>query len=99
MLDERIYLPPREQAVLANACAQADTNAALEERLSEEGVTVRGAAGQWRLNASVTELRQGRLALARLLDQVCLDHTRAPDEEDEFEALLNGAPPWPGAEE
>jgi hypothetical protein len=36
------------------------------------GMTVTGASGQRRLNAAVTELRQGRTALARLLEQVDL---------------------------
>ena len=31
---------------------------------------IEGAAGQKRLNAAVTELRQGRIALGRLLGQI-----------------------------
>ena len=64
--------------------------------LKDDGLTVRGAAGQWRLNAAVTELRQGRLALARLLEQVCLDRVRAPEADgDDLDALLEGrTPDW-----
>jgi hypothetical protein len=65
---------------LATACSQADQNAALGHALREDGLTVRGAAGQWRLNAAATELPQGRLALARLLEQVCLDRVQRPPE-------------------
>ena len=39
---------------------------------------MRGAAGQWRLNAAATELRQGRLALARLLEHVCIEVVQRP---------------------
>ena len=62
------------------ACAQADQNASLENALKEDGLTVRGAAGQSRLNAAATELRQGRLALAKLLDQACLERVQRPPE-------------------
>jgi hypothetical protein len=69
-------LDARDLAVLEAACRQADDVALLEEAVARDGVTVEGAAGQSRLNAAVTELRQARLALARLLGQVDL-----PDEE------------------
>jgi len=71
--DDDLALDARERSILATACAQADLNAALEEQLNSDGLIVRGASGQWRLNAGATELRQGRLALAKLLEQVCLD--------------------------
>jgi P27 family predicted phage terminase small subunit len=84
-LAANIDLPARERTILATACSQADQNAALKEALDSEGITVRGAAGQWRLNAAATELRQGRLALARLLAEVCLDQVKAPEPEaDDF---------------
>jgi hypothetical protein len=67
----------REVAVLAAAAKQADTVADLEAAVRDHGVMVPGAAGQMRLNAAVTELRQARVALARLLGDVHL-----PDEED-----------------
>jgi phage terminase small subunit len=63
-------LDARDLAVLEAACRQADDVAALEAAVARDGVTVVGAAGQARLNAAVTELRQARLALARLLGQV-----------------------------
>jgi hypothetical protein len=80
-LADNIDLPARERTILATACSQADQNAALEEALNNEGLTVRGAAGQWRLNAAATELRQGRLALAKLLAEVCLDQVKTPEPE------------------
>ena len=80
---EHIVLDARDRSILAAACAQGDLNADLEEALREAGLTIRGAAGQWRMNAAATELRQGRLALAKLLGQVRLDRAQAPVEEDE----------------
>jgi hypothetical protein len=77
---EHAILDARALSILATACAQADQNASLENALKEDGLTVRGAAGQSRLNAAATELRQGRLALAKLLDQVCLDRVQRPPE-------------------
>ena len=79
-----LALDARERSLLGNACGQADTNAALEEQLNADGLTVRGASGQWRLNAAATELRQGRLALAKLLGEVCLDRVQRPVEDDEL---------------
>src|SRR4051794_27718660 len=69
-------LDARDLAVLEAACRQADDVAELEAAVSRDGVMLEGAAGQRRLNGAVTELRQGRLALGRLLGQVDL-----PDEE------------------
>lgn len=43
---------------------------ALERAVAADGVMIDGAAGQRRLNAAVTELRQGRIALARLLGEL-----------------------------
>lgn len=60
----------RELAVLATAARQADTIASLERAIKRDGVMIVGAAGQRRLNAAVTELRQGRVALARLLGEL-----------------------------
>lgn len=65
-------LDARELLILESACRQADSNAALEAALAEDGVTVKGSMGQRRLNAAVTELRQGRLALERLLASLAL---------------------------
>lgn len=95
-LSEGAYLPPSELHILHAAAAQADTNAALEEKLEEEGLTVRGAAGQWRLNGAAGELRQGRLALAKLLAHVGVD-VRVT--EDDFDRLLRGELPSSNEEE
>jgi hypothetical protein len=65
-------LAPGEMPLLALACRQADDVAALEALLAADGLVVAGSAGQLRLSAVVTELRQGRLALAKLLDQLAL---------------------------
>jgi hypothetical protein len=90
-LPERHYLPPSQLHILRAAAAQADTNAALEETLTSEGITVRGASGQWRLNAAATELRQGRLALAKLLFHVDGNERVEPQEvDDDFDAMLRG---------
>lgn len=60
-------LDERETAILALAARQADDVAALERVLAADGVVVEGSQGQPRLNGIVAELRQGRLAVARLL--------------------------------
>jgi P27 family predicted phage terminase small subunit len=94
-LSEWGYLDARDQRILATACAQADQNAALEKALKEDGLTVRGAAGQWKLNSAAVEARQGRVALSRLLGEVCLERVRRPlegEDDDEFDALLRGGP-------
>lgn len=69
-------LTARELELLATAARQADLVAALEKALVAEGVIVAGAAGQKRLNAVTTELRQSRLAFARLLGELAI----SPDE-------------------
>jgi P27 family predicted phage terminase small subunit len=65
-------LDERELAILAAACRQADDVATLEEAVARDGVMIAGAQGQTRLNAAVTEARQGRVALARLLGELDL---------------------------
>lgn len=69
---------PHELAVLAVACRQADDVAGLEALLARDGLVVPGSNGQPRLNAAVTEVRQGRLALSKLLDQLALPADDAP---------------------
>lgn len=66
-----------ELALLEVACRQADDVAALEALIREQGLVVEGSAGQQRLSAAVTEVRQGRLALAKILGALAL-----PDEND-----------------
>lgn len=65
----------RETALLDLARRQADDIAALERQLEAEGATVAGSMGQTRLNPIFAELRQQRLALAKILHDVKL-----PDE-------------------
>lgn len=65
-------LDARELLVLEAAARQADTNRALESALKDDGMIVEGSQGQRRLNAAVTELRQGRVALERLLASLAL---------------------------
>jgi len=66
-----------EQALLEVACRQADDVATLEKIIADDGMIVTGSAGQPRLSAAVSEVRQGRLALAKLLGALAL-----PDEAD-----------------
>jgi len=66
-----------EQALLEVACRQADDVAALEALIRADGMIVTGSAGQPRLSAAVAEVRQGRLALGKLLGALAL-----PDEVD-----------------
>ncbi|MEZ5116174.1 MAG: hypothetical protein R2737_07890 [Candidatus Nanopelagicales bacterium] len=74
--DAGFELDGRECATLAAACRQADDIAALEAVIDRDGLVVLGAAGQPRLSAAVTEVRQGRLALAKMLGELAL-----PDED------------------
>jgi hypothetical protein len=71
-LGEGWELDARERIVLTAACRQADTNADLEAAIRKAGVEVLGSQGQLRLNAMVTELRQGRIALEKLLASLAL---------------------------
>lgn len=65
-------LDPREVAQLSAACRQADDVALLEAELANDGVIVTGSKGQPRLSGVVAELRQGRLAVSRLLGDLAL---------------------------
>ena len=70
-LPSGIELDEREQAVLDLAARQADDVARLEADIAKRGVTVPGSrAGQQVLNPSIAEVRQGRLALGKLLGQL-----------------------------
>ena len=66
-----------ELALLEVAARQADDVAALEAIIRDDGMVVAGSAGQPRLNGAVAEVRQGRLALGKLLGALAL-----PDEAD-----------------
>lgn len=63
---------PHELPSLEIAARQADTVAALEALVAEEGMKVIGSTGQLRLNPAVGELRQGRLCLAKLLGELAV---------------------------
>lgn len=64
-------LAAHEAVMLASACRHADMVARLEDLLAD-GLVTMGSAGQPRLSAAVTELRQSRLALSRLLSDLAL---------------------------
>jgi hypothetical protein len=66
-------------ALLEAAVRQADDVALLEEALARDGVTVVGSRGQARMNPVVAELRQSRLALARLLGELPVPEPEADD--------------------
>jgi hypothetical protein len=68
----------REEAVLVLACRQQDDIATLEAALADEGAVVTGSRGQQRVNGALAELRQARLAQARLLGSLKL-----PEEDDD----------------
>jgi len=60
----------RELEILRVGCKQADLVAQLETAIKKDGVMITGAAGQRRLNAATTELRQSRVALVRMLGEL-----------------------------
>lgn len=71
-ITSRWHLDNREVALLGQASATADLIARLEELLTKDGLTVAGSTGQPRLNQVVTEIRQQRLTLDRLLSSLSL---------------------------
>lgn len=79
-------LEVRELEVLAMACRQADDLAALDAAIDRYGLMIEGSKGQDRINPLVTEARQARLALTRLLGDLSL-----PDDTGQGE--LPGMPP------
>ena len=81
-INETHELDHRELAILHEAARQADSLDALAAVLTKQGYTTVGASGQDRLHPAVSEARQGRLALGRLLDLLHL-----PD--DEGQARVN----------
>jgi hypothetical protein len=62
-LPEHVEFDPREEALLAAAAQQAEDIAALEADIRARGHVIDGGI----VNPSVREVRQGRLALGRLL--------------------------------
>src|SRR5690554_3261573 len=65
----------RESALIDLARRQADDIEKLERLLEMEGSSVTGSTGQARMNPAFSELRQQRLALAKILSGI-----RFPDE-------------------
>lgn len=65
-------LDDHEVPGLLLAARQLDDVARLEALLDRDGLVVAGSNGQPRLSAVVTELRQSRLAAARLVDALAL---------------------------
>lgn len=63
----RYELSKHEEVLLGSACRLADTIADLEAALTSEGLIVQGSQGQPRVHPAVSELRQNRLVLARLV--------------------------------
>jgi len=78
-------LDERELLVLEQACRQADNVAALEAEIAASGLVTPGSKGQMRLSPTVTELRQARLAVSRLLTDLAL-----PDQDDQSEPSRRG---------
>lgn len=75
LISGEFTLDARELLVLEQAARQADAVAALELEIAEAGLVGRGSRGQQRLSPTVSELRQARLAISRLLGSLALpDH-------------------------
>jgi hypothetical protein len=64
-------LEPHHENLLASACRHSDMVARLETLL-KDSLTVTGSTGQVRLNPAISELRQSRLALSKLLVDLAL---------------------------
>lgn len=69
-LDDSWELTARELRYLELACGQADDVAELERLIDKEGMVTTGSTGQPVLNAAVSECRNGRLAIHRLLGAI-----------------------------
>lgn len=93
-LGEDFELDEREEAMLDLAARQADDVARLEADIAERGTTVKGSTGQPVLNPAISEARQSRLALAKILGGLEL-----PDSERESvgRARAAAAKRWKGA--
>ncbi len=78
LIHAEFQLDARELLVLEQAARQADAVAALELEIAEAGLVGRGSRGQLRLSPTVSELRQARLSVAKLLRDLALpDHDGA----------------------
>jgi hypothetical protein len=67
-----VELDEREEAILDLAARQARDVAAAEADIADRGYLVPGSRDQEVVNPSVAEVRQGRLALGKLLGQLDL---------------------------
>lgn len=67
-----IELDERELAVLELACRQADDLGRLQTAIKKNGAMALGSQGQPVVNPAITEARQARLAIGRLLGQLAL---------------------------
>lgn len=70
-------LDDRERALLALAARQRDDLSSLEGAIKKSGPMVIGSTGQPVVNPAITEARQARLAIARILGSLAL-----PDEDE-----------------
>jgi len=77
-LPEGWELDEREHELLALASRQADDLALLEAGIETHGVTTTGSQGQMVISPMLSEARQARMAISRLLNMLAL-----PDAEDE----------------
>lgn len=71
-LPERWVFDDRELAVLALACEQADDLALIRDTLTAQGAVIEGSRGQPVANNLLTEARQARQTISRLLGQLAL---------------------------
>jgi phage terminase small subunit len=76
-LPEGWELDEREVAILTLAARQSDDLTRLEA-IKQDGAMVKGSTGQPVVNPAITEARQARLAIGRLLGQLAL-----PDEDEQ----------------
>ena len=77
LADDGLELDARERRWLRDACAEADLIAVLEDGLKDAPLMVRGSQGQDVINPLISELRQHREALGRLLARL---KTEDPDD-------------------
>jgi len=69
-LGDAFELTAKELELLALASRQRDEIARVEAALDGDGVVIAGSKGQPRLNGALAELRQMRLAVAKLLGEI-----------------------------
>lgn len=69
-LPAELEFDQRDFSVLTSACALYDRICELERAVSADGVTLLDRFGATRLHPALPEIRQSRVAVARLLDQI-----------------------------